>query len=214
MIGMRVITLSAIYCSFILANGSASAQSRGHAPIVTTTEDKQQVVFDVSTFLSWKIGTDTPPASEWPNQETRNRLIAKWTAAGLVPVQQFPLRILKDVYVLEYGYSKHDTQRIYLVDCGEALLLIDPSYAEFQPMVEDNIKALGYQSSQVKWVLNTHCHIDHAAGSSYWRKKGVRIIAHKDDANAIETGNQITASYLNAFGPKSFTPVAGRSTLK
>lgn len=194
------------YCVFFVLNTSLFAQSGGCQPVVTTTRDGQQVIFDVPTFISWKIFNDTPFTAEWPGQEARKRLIDEWNSNKVIPVQQFPFKIIEDIYALEYGYPKHDSQRIYLVDCGEELLLIDPSYLEFQPMVEENIKKLGYQPSQVKWVLNTHCHIDHAAASYYWRAKGAKIIIHKDDVRSIETGNQITAFYLNAFGLKYFTP--------
>ncbi len=185
----------------------AAYASQPHEAIVTTTKDGQQVIFVVSSFVSMKIYNDVAPArGTWPGGEERRSLQEKWLKEGIIPVQPFPFRIIDDVYALEYGHPKHEHQRIYLVDCGDGYLLIDPSYVEFQEMVEDNLRKLGVSDGEVKWVLNTHCHIDHAAASLYWRRKGARIIAPEGDAYSIESGNQITAYYLNAFGPKTFAP--------
>ena len=204
--GLTMLIAVFIYYAILSYDYFLNARPDVSNAIITVTQDGQQVIFDVYTFIAMKIFQETPITEEWPGPERQKKLREEWLAKNVVPIQKFPFKIVDQIYALEYGYPKHDSQRIYLVDCGEGYVLIDPSYAEFQPMIEENLRKLGVESSQILWVLNTHCHIDHAAASLYWRKKGAKIIAPEIDSHAIESGNQITAYYLNAFGPKLFPP--------
>ena len=106
-----------------------------------------------------------------------------------------------DIFVLGRDAQ---SQLIYLIDTGEGLLLIDPSYDSWHELLLSQIKQLGYSSSQVRWILITHCHIDHAQSCHLWRKKGAQIIAPQYDAHPIETGNQVTAWWLMKGKDRSF----------
>ncbi|MEQ1491462.1 MAG: MBL fold metallo-hydrolase, partial [Terricaulis sp.] len=52
----------------------------------------------------------------------------------------------------------------YAIDTGDGLIVIDGGYTETAPQVLANLRALGFEPSDVRILLNTHAHFDHAAG--------------------------------------------------
>ncbi|MBU0530585.1 MAG: MBL fold metallo-hydrolase [Candidatus Aenigmatarchaeota archaeon] len=54
--------------------------------------------------------------------------------------------------------------------------------------LRDVMKMLKMPMSDVKWIINTHCHFDHIGGNGYFLN--AKIAAHEVDANIIETGNK------------------------
>ncbi|MFM5885694.1 MAG: subclass B3 metallo-beta-lactamase [Novosphingobium sp.] len=53
---------------------------------------------------------------------------------------------------------------VVLIETRQGLVLIDTGPADAAPHVLANIKALGFDSRQVKWLLMTHEHFDHVGG--------------------------------------------------
>jgi glyoxylase-like metal-dependent hydrolase (beta-lactamase superfamily II) len=84
---------------------------------------------------------------------------------------------------------------VYLVDAGE-LVLIDAGAGRSTSRLIDNIQALEFQPGKLFAVIVTHAHIDHI-GSLYDLKElyDAKIIAHKEDAKAIESGSKVGAAY-------------------
>lgn len=78
------------------------------------------------------------------------------------PATQYvePFRIFDNVYYVGMRFVS-----VYLIDTGDGLILID---ALFDPHVErllDNIRTLGFEPQDVRYVLVTHGHFDHAGGA-------------------------------------------------
>ncbi|HEV2111520.1 MAG TPA: subclass B3 metallo-beta-lactamase, partial [Gammaproteobacteria bacterium] len=70
-----------------------------------------------------------------------------------------PFRIIGDLYYV--GASDITS---YLIATPKGLILLDSGFAETVPQVEANIKTLGFKLSDVKFLLNSHAHNDHAGG--------------------------------------------------
>jgi metallo-beta-lactamase class B len=90
-----------------------------------------------------------------------------------------------------------------MIDCGEeGVAIIDPTYeSEFEHTIE-NVEKCGYPRAKIRWVLNTHCHVDHAQADSKFRALGAQILVPEFDADAVEKGTRLTAFYL--VGQTSF----------
>ena len=72
-----------------------------------------------------------------------------------------PFRIIGNVYFVgTYPASSH------LIDTGEGLILIDTGYADTLFLVVDGIHRLGFDPMDIKYILNTHWHGDHTAGTA------------------------------------------------
>jgi len=107
-----------------------------------------------------------------------------------------PYKVFEDVYMVGSSDISHSMDCcVYLVDAGD-LVLIDAGAGKSASRLIDNIQALGFQPEKLSAMIVTHAHIDHI-GSLHDLKElyGVQIIAHKEDAEAIETGSKVGAAY-------------------
>ena len=77
----------------------------------------------------------------------------------------------------------------YLIKTPAGAILIDGTLAENAGMIARNIVAAGVRLRDVKLILVTHAHFDHAAGvAALKRATGARVVAGIGDVRALETG--------------------------
>ena len=87
--------------------------------------------------------------------------------------------------------------------------------------LEDSLAGLGYTPQDVRWVINTHLHFDHAGGNTYRDRRGqvavsfprARYVVQRGELDfAHHTNERTAASYLPpSFEPVHFTLVAGEA---
>ncbi len=88
-----------------------------------------------------------------------------------------PFQIFDNIY-----YVGIDWVSAYLVDTGSGLVLIDSLYGKWVATLERNIRQLGFDPAQIKYVINTHGHFDHAGGSAHFQKQyGAQIVMTEED---------------------------------
>jgi metallo-beta-lactamase class B len=77
----------------------------------------------------------------------------------------------------------------YLIDTGDGLILIDAGYTGTAPQVLANIGVLGFEPGDVRIMLNTHAHFDHAAGLAALKAaSGAELYASALDAALLRNG--------------------------
>ena len=77
----------------------------------------------------------------------------------------------------------------------DAAFLIDDQYAPLTPKVKAAVAAL--TSKPVRFVLNTHWHLDHTGGNKDLGESGTLIVAHENVRKRMTT-----EQFLEAFGMK------------
>ena len=78
---------------------------------------------------------------------------------------------------------------VVLVETSAGLVLIDTGPAEAAPHVLANIKALGFDPRQIKWLMMTHEHFDHVGGMAAVQKAtGARLVVGPNAAEVMRTG--------------------------
>jgi metallo-beta-lactamase class B len=78
----------------------------------------------------------------------------------------------------------------WLVTSPKGHILIDGVLAQSVPQIIANVKALGFDIRDVKFLLNSHAHIDHAGGlAGLQRASGARMIASAADKPYLEAGD-------------------------
>ena len=95
------------------------------------------------------------------------------------PQRQYvkPFAIFDNVY-----YVGIDWVSAYLIDTGAGLVLIDSLYGKWVNVLERNIRQLGFDPADIKYVINTHGHFDHAGGSAHFQKYyGAQIVMNEED---------------------------------
>lgn len=100
----------------------------------------------------------------------------------------------------------------YLIRTDAGLILLDGTMAENAPMIARNIATLGFRLRDVKILLASHAHFDHAAGlAQLQRESGARFFSSPGDARAYETG--VPPSKVS-YGAVTFPKVRVDGTLK
>ncbi len=113
-------------------------------------------------------------------------------AAGVTPcsncaewnVPHAPVRLYGSTY-----YVGTDGLGAVLVTSPEGHILIDGALQESAPLIAANVAALGFRMQDVKLILNTHAHYDHAAGlAALQQASGAMVAASPASAAVLEAG--------------------------
>jgi metallo-beta-lactamase class B len=95
-----------------------------------------------------------------------------------------PFRILGNLYYV--GASDIAT---FLISTSHGLILLDGGYRETAAQIRDNVARLGFQLRDVKILLNSHAHEDHAGGLAQLKAwTGARLLASAGDAPLLAAG--------------------------
>jgi metallo-beta-lactamase class B len=76
-----------------------------------------------------------------------------------------------------------------LITSEQGHVLIDGALPESAPMIAANIRTLGFRVEDVKLILNSHAHFDHAGGIAELQKlSGATVAASPWSARVLESG--------------------------
>src|SRR5581483_4718059 len=99
-------------------------------------------------------------------------------------LSQKPFRIYGNTYYV----GVHGLSSI-LITSPQGHVLIDGDLEESAPKIAANIQALGFRVKDVKLILNSHVHYDHAGGIAGLQKlSGAQVAASPFTAHALWTG--------------------------
>lgn len=93
---------------------------------------------------------------------------------------------------------------VALIKTDAGLILIDGALPQAVPAIEANLRALGFSISDVKLILSTEPHSDHAGGlAALARDSGATVVASGWAANVLRTGRRAAddpqAAWLETF---------------
>ncbi len=95
-----------------------------------------------------------------------------------------PFRIVGPIY-----YVGSEGLAAYLITSGHRAILLDGTLDKNAPLIERNIEALGFTLKDVKIIVNSHAHYDHAGGIAQLRRdNGAQVYASPGDRWALEHG--------------------------
>lgn len=116
-----------------------------------------------------------PPVGYTPAQCSN---CAEWNAPHA------PVRLFGNAY-----WVGTDGLGAILITSGEGHILIDGALPESAPLIEANVRALGYRMTDIKVIVNSHAHFDHAGGiAALQRASGAKVAATQASARVLRTG--------------------------
>jgi metallo-beta-lactamase class B len=133
----------------------------------------------LSVVAALALGLILPVAQAAQSEQPANDIPhSQWNAP------QKPFRIYGNVwYVGPYGLTS------LLVDTGQGLALFDGDLPESAPVIEAHIRELGFHVRDVKWILNSHPHADHAGGiAALQAASGARVLTSAAGAHELALG--------------------------
>jgi metallo-beta-lactamase class B len=102
-----------------------------------------------------------------------------------------PFRIIGNVY---YVGSKDLAS--YLITTSQGDILINSNLTSSVPLIRKNVEALGFHFKDVKILLISHAHWDHAAGSAEIKRlTGAKYMVMDADVPVVESGGKADFHY-------------------
>jgi metallo-beta-lactamase class B len=99
-----------------------------------------------------------------------------------------------------------------LITSNQGHILIDGGLTQSAPQIAANIEKLGYRLRDVKLIVNSHMHYDHAGGiAALQRASGAQVAASPAAKRALEGGGPTDDDPQFSFGPEhnNFPAVRG-----
>lgn len=73
----------------------------------------------------------------------------------------------------------------FLIESGDELALVETGPGSTLLELQNGIEALGFSVSDIKKVLVTHIHLDHAGAAGWWAEKGATVYVHPNGAKHL-----------------------------
>ncbi len=141
----------------------------------------------VVAILSSACGNAPPPDAEAPLPDaavTEAPVAASCAHDPSWMEPQAPFRV--------YGNTWHVGPRglgVFLITAPTGHVLIDGGVPGGAPLIEANIRTLGFEPADVKWILVSHAHCDHAGDiAALARTTGATVIAGAGDEALLTRG--------------------------
>lgn len=97
-----------------------------------------------------------------------------------------PYRIIGNVYYV--GASDITS---FLIATPEGHILLDSGFEETVPMIRENMKKLGFKLEDIKILINSHAHYDHAGGLATLKElTGAKLAVSEKDAVLLARGGK------------------------
>jgi len=90
---------------------------------------------------------------------------------------------------------------------------VENAGADGRTLLEDGLRALGHAAEDVRLVVNTHLHFDHAGGNTYRDAGGATRVAFPNARHVVQRGEYHYATHANertaaSYLPANFVPLA------
>ena len=97
-----------------------------------------------------------------------------------------PFRIIGNVY-----YVGAIEVSSFLITTPQGHILLDSGFAETVPQIRENVTQLGFKLEDVKLLINSHAHYDHAGGLAELKAlTGAKLAASEADAAQLASGGK------------------------
>ena len=114
--------------------------------------------------------------------QTVKDLLATLRAKWNTPTE--PFKMIGNVY-----YVGTDGLASYLITSPQGHILVDTVMPESTSLITANIGKLGFKIADIKYLLNTHAHIDHTGGFAEIKQaSGAQMVAGEADKPLLEGG--------------------------
>ena len=106
-----------------------------------------------------------------------------------------PFRIIGNVY-----YVGANEITSFLITTPNGHILLDSGFAETVPIIKESVKQLGFRLEDVKFLINSQAHYDHAGGFALLKElTGASLAVSKADAEQISGGGKNDFAWGDRF---------------
>ncbi len=151
-------------------------------------------------LCAWMVLAGAPAAAQ-DADDPLLRPVAPESAARWLVGPEDPIRIHGATYLVGFAGLN-----IALIDTGDGLILIDGAVPQAVRDIQANIRRLGFRVEDIRYILSTEPHLDHAGGiAALARDSGATVIASEAAAEVLRRGrsgpDDPQAAWLDDFPP-------------
>lgn len=132
---------------------------------------KRVIILAASLMLATGAAAQTPA-------DLLKQMVKAWDT----PTE--PFKVIDNIY-----YVGTNGLAAYLITTPQGHILIDTAMPEATGQIEGSIAKLGFKVADIKYLINTHAHVDHTGGLGQIRKdSGAQIVVGAKDKALLEAG--------------------------
>jgi len=108
-----------------------------------------------------------------------------------------PYRVISNIYYVGTNYLAS-----FLITTPQGDILINPDYEQSVPLIRSNVEKLGAHFTDIRIILISHAHDDHAAGCALAKKlSGAKLMVMDADVAEVENGGAGDFAYRQHWTP-------------
>jgi glyoxylase-like metal-dependent hydrolase (beta-lactamase superfamily II) len=117
-----------------------------------------------------------------------------------------------DIYCIDALYIKPRVASIYLLRGGDEVALVETGTCHSLANVLATLEALAIDRSQVKYVIPTHVHLDHAGGAGVMMQsfEQAELLVHTRGASHMIDPRKLVEGTIGVYGEDKFERLYGR----
>ena len=149
-------------------------------------------MFEAISLLAWLAATSGAPvlAVDPLTQPITTSRSAEWLAPAP------PEKIYGNSYLVGFGGMS-----VALIDTGDGLVLVDGALPQAAPAILANVRKLGFDPKDIKFILSTEPHFDHAGGlAALARDTGATVVASARGVEGLKSGRHAADDPQLAYG--------------
>ena len=144
----------------------------------------------IAAWLAGVSGVSVPVADDPLTRPLAVERAKEW----LAPLP--PEKLFGTSYLVGFGGLS-----VALIDTGEGLVLVDGALPQAAPAILANVRALGFDPKDIKFILSTEPHHDHAGGlAALARDTGATVVASARGAEGLRSGRNAKDDPQLAYG--------------
>lgn len=110
------------------------------------------------------------------------------------------------VYTLDAAYFRPGLAAVHLVEDSGEVAVVDTAVAHSVPRILESIAEIGRAAADVRWVLLTHVHLDHAGGAGVLMRElpHAELLVHPRGAPHMVDPSRLVAGTIATYGEADY----------
>lgn len=109
------------------------------------------------------------------------------------------------IYAVDSDYVRPILDAIHLIEDSGEVAIIDCAHNDSWPQVEAALSKIGRQPEDVRWLILTHVHLDHAGGAGLFMSKlpNAKLVVHERGARHMIDPSKLYAGVEVVYGKET-----------
>ncbi len=119
--------------------------------------------------------------------------------------EQFMIDYKNGIYAVDSDYVRPILDAIHLIEDSGEVAIVDCAHNDSWPQVSAALTQMGRRPEDVKWLILTHVHLDHAGGAGLFMSKlpNARLVVHERGARHMIDPSKLYAGVEVVYGKET-----------